>query len=60
MELLSKRFSLLSKEYAAKIETSITDLYENGDAAGTLVQIVVPSFLSEKFEECFYGAHNHN
>ncbi|HYK44366.1 MAG TPA: histidine kinase [Parafilimonas sp.] len=60
MELLSKRFSLLSKEYAAKIETSITDVYANGEAAGTLVQIVVPSFLSEKFEASFYGAHNHN
>jgi hypothetical protein len=60
MELLSKRFTLLSKEYAAKIETSITDLYANGEAAGTLVQIVVPSFLSEKFEASFHGAYNHN
>jgi len=60
MELLSKRFSLLSKEYAAEIETSITDLYEKGDAAGTLVQIVVPTFLSEKFEETFHGTYNHN
>jgi hypothetical protein len=47
MELLSKRFSLLSKEYGQDIETRVTDIVENGNVAGTLVEITVPPFLSE-------------
>lgn len=48
MELLSQRFDLLSQEYGQNITTTITDLTENGDAAGTLVEITVPASLSEK------------
>ncbi len=40
MELLSKRFSLLSKEYGKQIETTITDLGENGKIEGTLVKLL--------------------
>jgi len=47
MELLSKRFSLLSKEYGQDIETRVTDIIENGNVAGTLVEITVPPSLSE-------------
>ena len=49
MELLSKRFSLLSKEYDTDIQTHVTDLTVNGgDAAGTLVELTVPLSLTEK------------
>ena len=47
MELLSKRFSLLSKEYGEDIQTKVTDVIENSGVAGTLVEITVPSFLTE-------------
>jgi LytS/YehU family sensor histidine kinase len=47
MELLSKRFSLLSKEYGQDIQTSVTDLTENGDGTGTVVKIKVPFSLSK-------------
>ena len=48
MELLSQRFDLLSQEYGQQIQTSITDLAENGVASGTLVEILVPASLSEQ------------
>lgn len=51
MELLSKRFSLLSKEYGAAIQTTITDIQSNGDATGTLVKIDVPFSLSEQAKQ---------
>ena len=59
MELLSKRFNLLSKEYATDIKTIVTDLYQSGEASGTLVQIIVPLSLSEKIKEP-YGTYDHN
>ena len=43
MELLTKRFRLLSEEYQHKIETQITDLTENKEPAGTKVAIIVPN-----------------
>ena len=46
MELLSQRFDLLSQEYGQRIQTTITDLSENGNAAGTLVEINVPSSIN--------------
>jgi tetratricopeptide (TPR) repeat protein len=60
MELLSKRFNLLSKEYATEVQTTVTDLYHNGDARGTLVKIIIPSSLSEKAGGPLYGTYNHN
>ena len=42
MELLSKRFKLLNKEYSSEITTTITDIIKNNEAAGTLVTIKVP------------------
>jgi sensor histidine kinase YesM len=47
MELSNQRFDLLSQEYGQNIQTKITDLEKNGDAAGTLVEITVPVSLSE-------------
>ena len=46
MELLSRRFHLLSKEYGAAIQTSVTDLQDNASETGTLVRIDVPFSLS--------------
>lgn len=48
MELLSKRFNLLSKEYGSDIQTTIEDLHENGTATGTRVAITVPYSLTEQ------------
>jgi len=42
MELLSKRFRLLAKEYGAEVETTITDVM-NGKENGTIVTIKVPN-----------------
>lgn len=42
MELLSKRFRLLAREYGAEVETTITDIM-NGKGSGTIVTIKVPN-----------------
>ncbi|HEY0679518.1 MAG TPA: tetratricopeptide repeat protein [Chitinophagaceae bacterium] len=60
MELLSKRFSLMSKEYGASIQTIVTDLYDNGDAAGTLVKIDVPFSLSTQAKQLAHDTNHHN
>ena len=46
MELLSKRFILLSKEYGSEIQTTVEDLHDNGTATGTRVSVMVPSSLT--------------
>ncbi len=48
MELLAQRFDLLSKEYGQHIHTKVTDLLENNNPSGTLVEITVPVALSEQ------------
>ena len=53
MELLSKRFNLLSKEYGSDIQTGIEDLHDNGTATGTRVTITVPSSLVEQFKPVY-------
>jgi len=53
MELLSKRFSLLSKEYGSDIQTGIEDLHDNGTATGTRITIIVPSSLTEQFKTVY-------
>jgi LytS/YehU family sensor histidine kinase len=50
MELLSKRFNLLSKEYGAGIQTTIEDLYNNDSPGGTKVNISIPFSLMEHFK----------
>ena len=60
MELLSKRFNLLSKEYGATIHTTVTDLENNGEVTGTLVKIDVPFTLSEQAKQLTHDTHNHN
>lgn len=46
MELLSKRFKLLAKEYGSDIETLVTDKASNESITGTLVTIKVPATIS--------------
>lgn len=60
MELLTKRFKLLSEEYGQDIRTRVTDVIENGDVAGTLVEIIVPSSLSEPDKTAFYDTDDHH
>lgn len=61
MELLSKRFSLLSKEYGASIQTDIVDLVDGEkEGAGTFVSITVPYSLTEKSLQPLYDKSYHN
>ena len=60
MELLSKRFGLLSKEYGSSIKTTITDLMHNGEATGTLVKIDVPFALSSEAKKLSNDKNNYN
>lgn len=46
MELLSKRFKLLHKEYGSHIITTTIDVTKEGEPAGTLVIIKVPVTIS--------------
>jgi len=50
MELLTKRFKLLSEEYRHEIRTEVTDLTQNGIASGTRVTIAVPSLLGKEIK----------
>ena len=61
MELLSKRFSLMSKEYNTEIKTDIKDLSaNNGEPLGTLVEITVPTSLAEKLNSQNNDTHHYN
>jgi LytS/YehU family sensor histidine kinase len=60
MELLSKRFNLLSREYGTAIQTTVTDLGDNGDITGTLVKIDVPFSLSEQAKQLAHDTNNNN
>ena len=57
MELLSKRFALLSKEYGNSIEPKFQDLDKNEQ--GTIVSIVVPQAISEP-SKLAYDSNHHN
>jgi len=60
MELLTKRFNLLSKEYGETIQTTVTDLEDNEEATGTLVKICVPFSLSEQAKQLMHDTNHHN
>jgi tetratricopeptide (TPR) repeat protein len=47
MELLAKRFELLSKQYGTQIQTTIIDLVNDNESAGTKIDISVPVSLTE-------------
>ena len=53
MELLSKRFNLLSKEYGSDIQTDIEDLHDNGTATGTKVSIILPHSLTAQSQPVY-------
>lgn len=57
MELLSKRFALLSKEYGNTIQPEINDLQK--DEQGTIVSIVVPESISEPTKLIYDSNHHH-
>jgi hypothetical protein len=60
MELLSKRFKLLAKEYGTDIKTSIVDLIEGNHPLGTLVEIIVPQLSSEPLNQISHVANYHS
>jgi LytS/YehU family sensor histidine kinase len=47
MELLSKRITLLNKEYNSTIKTEITNILEKNEVTGTLVSIKIPEKISQ-------------
>jgi tetratricopeptide (TPR) repeat protein len=53
MELLSKRFNLLSKEYGSDIQAKVEDLDDNGTALGTRVAITIPYSLTEQLKPIY-------
>lgn len=53
MELLSKRFILLSKEFGADIQTNIEDLHDEDIATGTRVAITLPPAFIEKAQPVY-------
>jgi LytS/YehU family sensor histidine kinase len=61
MELLSKRFGLLSKEYGTTIRAEIFDLAnDNDEATGTLVKLNIPFSLMEKEKLVVYDQNYNN
>jgi sensor histidine kinase YesM len=46
MELLTKRFKLLSDEFGSDIKTEVSDIMNNGEVGGTKVSIMVPDSLT--------------
>ena len=60
MELLSKRFSLLSQQYGAEIETEIFDLVDVNEPLGTRVEIQIPDEISLKVKNGLNDTNNYN
>lgn len=50
MELLTKRFRLLSDEFGSNIKTEVCDVMNNGEVGGTEVSISVPDSLTQNFK----------
>lgn len=59
MELLTKRFRLLNKEYGTKINITITDVMNNDEVAGTLVSIKMPSHFPVKLQKSDHDTNDH-
>jgi len=60
MQLLKKRFELLSKEYGASINSTITDLEENHVPTGTLVTIAMPLTLCEQAKKAWHDTNDNS
>lgn len=50
VELLAKRFKLLSEEFGSDITAEVMDVMNNGEACGTEVTIIVPDSLSQNYQ----------
>lgn len=60
MELLSKRFKLLNEEYNSDITTTINDVINNNEVAGTLVTIKIPVKLTEQLQKAEHDKGYYN
>jgi sensor histidine kinase YesM len=59
MELLTKRFKLLSDEFGSDIKTEVTDIMNNREAGGTKVSIVVPDSLTQHMKNELYDTYHY-
>ncbi len=50
VELLTKRFKLLSDEFGSDIKTEVSDIMNNGEIGGTKVSIIVPDSLTQNIK----------
>ena len=60
MELLSKRFAILSKELGRDIHTRITDIIEGNEIKGTMVEISVPLNRTGTKEIAEHDTYHHH
>lgn len=60
MELLKKRFQLLSEEFGSDVQTEISNIMDKGNVAGTKVSINIPDLLTQHFKNGIYDTYNYN
>lgn len=60
MELLTKRFKLLSEEFGFEIKTEVSDVMINGEVGGTKVSISVPDSLAQNNQNELYDTYNYH
>lgn len=60
MELLTKRFKLLSEEFGFDIKTEVSDVMINGEVGGTKVSISVPDSLAQHNQNELYDTYNYH
>lgn len=60
MELLTKRFKLLSEEFGFEVKTEVSDLMINAEVGGTIVSISVPDSLAQHSQNEFYDTYNYH
>lgn len=60
MELLTKRFNLLSEEFGFEVKTEVSDLMINAEVGGTIVSISVPESLAWHSQNEFYDTYNYH
>lgn len=59
MELLAKRFKLLSDEFGSEIKSEVRDVMNNGEVGGTIVSIIVPDSISHNTKNELYDTYNY-
>ena len=60
MELLTKRFKLLSDEFGSDIRTEVNDVMNNDEVGGTEVAIMVPESITYHIKSELYDTHNYH